>query len=246
MKSNKMKCGVYQILNVLNGKVYVGSSVHMGNRRYNHFWSLRANKHYNAHLQRAYNLYGEDNFIFEVLEYCSPDSVLEREQYYIDVFNSCDPSKGYNVAKYAQCSFRGLHRTNLEKLNLRMVHAERFKHKKVIKSSLRLYLPDGKFIVLSYNAKQEQRKIIVSEILDMYRDMIEETWESECTKDCLDKLAYYLCMQKSDAMKKDTGHILSLTNMERIAKGSRHETTFSNMPDKYKESLGLLDVDDEY
>ena len=80
-------CGVYHIRNVLNGKRYIGSSVDLKKRKYQHFNNLQKNKHHSQHLQSAYNKYGEENFIFEVLEYLEvKEHVVGFEQYYIDYF----------------------------------------------------------------------------------------------------------------------------------------------------------------
>ena len=60
--------GVYQIYNTVNGKRYIGSSIHIEQRFKEHLRNLRANKHVNAHLQSAWNKYGEHSFVFEEVE----------------------------------------------------------------------------------------------------------------------------------------------------------------------------------
>jgi len=46
--------------------------------------SLKRNKHFNKYIQRSWNKYGEENFMFEILENCEVEKLIEREQYYID------------------------------------------------------------------------------------------------------------------------------------------------------------------
>lgn len=83
-----MKTGVYKILNIINNKIYVGSSAKDLKRRWKtHLYNLRKQKHINKHLQSSYNKYGENNFKFEVIEYCYPELCIEREQFYIDTLN---------------------------------------------------------------------------------------------------------------------------------------------------------------
>ena len=82
------QCGIYCIENIVNGKKYVGQSVDIASRFIKHRYLLRNNKHYNVHLQGAWNTYGEDNFLFYVLEECNTALLDEREQYYIKDFNS--------------------------------------------------------------------------------------------------------------------------------------------------------------
>jgi len=47
-------------------------------------------------IDRALLKYGYSNFMFEILEYCTRDNVLEREQYYIDLLKPI-----YNIVKIA-------------------------------------------------------------------------------------------------------------------------------------------------
>lgn len=96
-----MKSGIYRIVNLFNGKFYIGSAIDIERRKKEHFNQLNKNKHYNIHLQCAYNKYGEQNFIFEVLEKCQPNTCVEREQYYIDLYDATNINKGYNIAPNA-------------------------------------------------------------------------------------------------------------------------------------------------
>lgn len=80
----KYKCGIYLIVNLINGKRYVGSSINIYNRIHEHIHNLKNNKSHNQHLQNAWNKYGEDKFMYSVLEYCDPDIRFDIEQYYID------------------------------------------------------------------------------------------------------------------------------------------------------------------
>lgn len=88
--------GIYQIKNLINQKRYVGSAVSLTSRKSVHFKSLRENRHYNIHLQRAWNKYGEEHFKFEILEVCSKRSLIEKEQYYLDKLNP-----EYNIHRIA-------------------------------------------------------------------------------------------------------------------------------------------------
>lgn len=80
----KEKCGIYMIVNLKNGKRYVGSSVDIYNRIHEHVHNLNRNKAHNKHLQNSWNKYGQECFIYSILEYCDVSIRFEREQYYID------------------------------------------------------------------------------------------------------------------------------------------------------------------
>lgn len=52
--------GVYQILNLVNNKSYIGSAAQSFTIRWNrHIVALNLNKHHNVPLQRAWNKYGK-------------------------------------------------------------------------------------------------------------------------------------------------------------------------------------------
>ncbi len=94
--------GIYKITNYANGKIYIGSPSHIESRWSDHFKTLRRNCHKNTHLQRAWNKYGEECFIFEIIELVEKSNLLVREQYWIDTLNVCDGEVGYNIARKAQ------------------------------------------------------------------------------------------------------------------------------------------------
>lgn len=76
--------GVYKITNTMTGMVYFGSAKCLKRRKYTHFWELKLNKHGNKHLQRSYNKYGHQAFIFEVVEFTPVENLIKIEQVYLD------------------------------------------------------------------------------------------------------------------------------------------------------------------
>lgn len=87
------QCGIYKIYCTINKKSYIGSSNNVRKRMKEHYNNLNKNKHYNKNLQKAYNKYGSESFLFEILEICTEENRFIREQHYIDLtdklFNSC-------------------------------------------------------------------------------------------------------------------------------------------------------------
>lgn len=81
-----MACGIYNITNTVNRHFYVGSTANTSVRFSRHRCDLRSGKHDNAHLQRAWNLYGEEKFVFSVVRECSSDQLLLEEQSDLDKF----------------------------------------------------------------------------------------------------------------------------------------------------------------
>jgi len=71
-----MARGIYKIINVVNNKFYVGSAVDLKRRKTRHFSELRTGKHNNRYLQAAWVKYGEQAFVFVVVEELSDDADL--------------------------------------------------------------------------------------------------------------------------------------------------------------------------
>jgi len=93
---------VYQILNKVNGKSYIGSTVNLVSRKSTHFLALKNNKHHSEILQRAYNKYGLESFVFNILEECTRENKQELEQLYLDIYKP-----EYNTSKSAKCPMLG-------------------------------------------------------------------------------------------------------------------------------------------
>lgn len=94
-KSENSTSGIYEIVNLINGKRYIGQTSNLYRRQYSHITKLNQNIHPNKHLQNAWNKYGKDAFEFQVLEYCSVDDLNERELYWINHYKS--NTDGYNI-----------------------------------------------------------------------------------------------------------------------------------------------------
>lgn len=87
--------GIYKCTCLSNCRSYIGQTCSLFRRKNDHIRELRNNRHSNRHLQNAWNKYGEENFTWEVLEYCSTDLLNEREMYWIEYYNSF--KTGFNL-----------------------------------------------------------------------------------------------------------------------------------------------------
>lgn len=59
---------IYRITNMANDKYYIGSADSFARREWQHKYDLRRGVHKNPRLQAAWNKYGPDMFVFEVIE----------------------------------------------------------------------------------------------------------------------------------------------------------------------------------
>lgn len=97
--------GVYKITCQVTGKLYVGSTVDFAIRWRAHTGALRRASHKNNYLQRAWDKYGADSFVFEILEQVKyREDLAKREQYWIDATNCLDHTRGYNLAPLARAA----------------------------------------------------------------------------------------------------------------------------------------------
>ncbi len=102
--------GIYTIECVITGKCYVGSSINIRRRLNRHRAALSQGKHGSVLLQRAWDKYGAGTFDMCIVELCTRDDLLSREQWWIDHTDS-----DYNVAREAG-RVTGWRATNEQKL----------------------------------------------------------------------------------------------------------------------------------
>ena len=161
---NSKKTGIYCIRNIVNGKIYIGSTKKsFSSRKNKHLLLLKNNKHYNEHLQNAWNYYGNEKFTFEVLFICQSDVCEYYEGEFIKLYSSNIREHGYNIASISSYKFG---------YNMSDSHNDEKSHRKKIKSNLnglesnerglskpfKVYDLNGKFIEEYGGAKQYSEK----------------------------------------------------------------------------------------
>lgn len=90
--------GIYGAVCLDNEKIYIGSTCSLKRRIGEHLRDLQRGSHINHYLQRAFNKYSFFWFLVERLE---DQDQYAREQYYIDLFQSYNATKGFNLNKFA-------------------------------------------------------------------------------------------------------------------------------------------------
>ena len=104
----KDKFGIYGIINVISGDVYVGQTSQRFEKRYwHHQWKLKADTHDNQHLQMAYNVYGDEYFSFIVIKVVdNVDDLDALEIKYINIYR--DLNHCYNIIDGGASGHRGI------------------------------------------------------------------------------------------------------------------------------------------
>lgn len=87
---------IYIIKNTVNSKVYIGQTRTSVEQRWREH--LRHAQYGDQIINRAMKKYGVDKFYIETLEICNIKLLDYREMYYIDLYDSTNKSKGYNVS----------------------------------------------------------------------------------------------------------------------------------------------------
>jgi group I intron endonuclease len=100
------KC-IYKIINVINNKFYVGSAVNFEKRKARHLWRLRRGDHANKYLQAAWAKYGEQAFVFAVVqEVADSEDLLAAENVWL--YEHVGKEYCYNIATDATAPQTGM------------------------------------------------------------------------------------------------------------------------------------------
>lgn len=192
--------GVYRFQNLDNGRFYIGSSKNLYRRYYHHRANLKTKKIQNHKLYEDIKEVKTANFVFGVIEYCEEARMLDREQYYFELYNpyyNCTPTvydaSGYKwpgklKEKNRQC-FRGprdmeKHSKALkeawkrrrekytpEELSKKMADARRgIKHSEEVKMKMSL-ARKGRKKPEGFGEKVRQARLLDSQELKEYRNM---------------------------------------------------------------------------
>jgi len=128
-----MSSGIYSIQNVIDNKRYIGASTNICKRKWSHFNQLERNIHTNTHLQHAFNKFGKDNFVFDILCEIDKNDIVkidEMERHYISFYQTLDEKHGYNLMEGGKHPvLTKEHREKLSQSHKGLTHSEETKRK---------------------------------------------------------------------------------------------------------------------
>lgn len=88
---------IYKYTNLINGKIYIGSTKNIRERQATHIRVSNNPKYQHYTLYRAANKYGWESFMFDVIEECCPLLRNDRENHWINYYHTLDNRYGYNM-----------------------------------------------------------------------------------------------------------------------------------------------------
>lgn len=202
--------------------MYIGSAKDLNGRKINHFSMLRNNTHHSIILQRAYNKSIDKSlFEFQILENCKEKNLIERENFYLEVFckskeyldniNKDFLKISYNILPLAKKGFSGRHRPET---------IQKMKENHSLRKSILIY-KDKKFfkLVLSSTDAVNETKVSKTSILTACKD-----------KTYITKSGYIFCFETD---KDDLENKISDLKIEAWNKGVKGLKNIKN-------SLGLV------
>lgn len=214
---NNMKCGIYKITNLINGKIYIGCSKNIEHRWIAHKSEsiLEHNPQYNYSIHKAFRKYGIDNFSFEIIELVSEQELFDKEKYWIAFYDSYN--KGYNETKGGDCgpSMPGESNPNAKLLRADII-------------AIRSALLEGK---------------MPSEVFPAYADRItrkgfDYIWRGESWKEILPEAIEYV--KSEEYLKKAKAYAA------KSAIPSEKKEMWEDIRNKKQKGLKRLDVYEEY
>lgn len=96
--------GIYGIRNRMTGEFYIGSSVNVRVRVMSLVSKMQRRRGWPCPLGRSCIKHGSDAFVVAVIEECPPHHLQEREQHYLDTYNSALNRSGWaKRSRKAKC-----------------------------------------------------------------------------------------------------------------------------------------------
>ena len=107
-KEMKFQMGAFQVRNITNGRIFIGTSNNLEAIWNRHRFQLNMGSHRNAMLQKDWNALGEESFVFEILETLEHDEGITDYNKELEVLEEMfleelQPygDRGYNKKKKA-------------------------------------------------------------------------------------------------------------------------------------------------
>lgn len=220
---NANKGGIYKIVNLTDGKIYIGSCKSFKKRAYQHCSRLKRRVHANNHLQNAWNKWGEESFLFEVVEVIegNKESRTLREQELIDKQLEADNwQRCYNIKKKTVSSDR--------KYWSRTQDGFSEEHKKNLSKALKKHYRNNPEAcqAISKRMKGVQQRLGQTHTEDTKRKMSESQKGRKHTEEAKTKMS-----------ESHLGKVISTTTRKKISEATKGKTVSKKTRQKISKAL---------
>lgn len=221
-----MNSGIYSIINIINGDMYIGSSSCLSKRYSGHLTLLRNKKHHSQHLQRAWDKYKSQSFVFVVLLKCNTSILLQTELEYFNIYNP-----KYNIAKFPASPMLGRkhNKKTIQKMKNRVVPKGNKHHnygKKLTKEHIKKIIKSREGYTHSQKTKTKMRK--TAKKLNRYKDLLKSIEKNK--RKVIDSIGNIF----NSMLECSKYHNISIQTVCDILKG-RHSKTRKGVSFKYYE-----------
>src|ERR1700679_1298797 len=168
-KNNKNKSGIYCLVNVLNGKFYLGSSKNLSNRLRSYLNTnyLLNKKNQNMPIAKALLKYGQSKFAVLILEYIDFEDLRSKESFYIkfykpyyNVLSEAYSSKNYKHSQTIKARLSDLAKKRKHSESTKILiskalsksHNPFYKKSHTLDSKLKMIQANSKNLVYIYNS----------------------------------------------------------------------------------------------
>lgn len=114
-------CGVYCIINIVNGKKYIGKSKNIYKRIHQHKYDILNDRYRNenAYFRASVKKYGINCFRYFIVEECTLSDVSDKELYWIDFYETTNRDLGYNLRRDSSTGMIA-HESTIHKISERL------------------------------------------------------------------------------------------------------------------------------
>lgn len=165
LKDQKNKTGVYCLINLINGNIYIGSSVNLAIRMKNYLNTtfLKNKKNYNMPIIQALLKYGQDNFAVLIVKYVEVEKLTVKETYYITHLLPY-----YNILKQGYSSLGFKHTEDTKKLLIELAKNKRHSDKTKTLISRALVGENNPFYNKNHSVESKLRMIEANSAYSIY------------------------------------------------------------------------------
>lgn len=195
--------GIYKITNKLNGKSYIGQSIHCGRRLDEHCTG-------NQFIDQTIQVEGIQNFNFEILKEVKKEELSYWEDYYIIKYNTMFPD-GYNKKWNCSQEIRETIIQSLKGNSIKQKQENNYKYKKLkenntIKQKKENKLLNEKNIIKQKEIKKWEDETLTKaelDIISFYNDTFKNKYRNEENFiDSVEKYKKYKYLNRKNSMKR--------------------------------------------